>query len=115
MGLIICPIHGESGFSLRFSKKVVDSIESDVVLDESILRIFQINLIDDEDGELLFTRQYLLLEEEFQKMKLNEIVNASTEEMYDRYSAALPELSGICFGCLADYKSRHNLDLLGFN
>ncbi len=67
MGLIVCPIHGESGFALRFSKRVIELINSDVKIDESQLKIFKINLIDDEDGEFLFAENYLVFDDKFKK------------------------------------------------
>lgn len=115
MGLIVCPIHGESGFTLRFSKRIIELINSDIEIDESKLRIFKINLIDDEDGEFLYAEQYLIFDDEFKKMNTEECVEATSEEGYDKYSNLLPKLSGICSRCLYDYKQKYNLSLLGFN
>ena len=115
MGLIICPTHGESGFSMRFSKKVIDSINADKVLRDNDLTIFRITLLDDEDGEILFSEDYLLFYTEFLSMKVPNEVEVDSEADYDFFYSKLPELDGICFGCLQDYKRRHNLPLLEFN
>ncbi len=115
MGLIICPKHGEAGFCLRFSKRVVDDIQSDRPIGDDQLSLFQIVLVDDEDGEELFTETYLLLKEELIDMDLPPHVRADKEETYDLYRGALPELAGICSECFREYKERHGIQMLGFN
>lgn len=115
MGLIICPKHGESGFCMRFSKRVIDSIERDCALVDDELSLFHITYIDDEDSEELFTETFLLLKEEMFAMGLPQCVSADTEELCDEYNRALPELSGICFKCFTEYKRRHGIEMLGFN
>lgn len=114
MGWVICPKHGEAGFCLRFSKKVIDAIKHDRPLADDFLSLFNVVLIDDEDGEEMFTETYLLLKEEFHAMKLPEQVRADKEAIYNDYYQSLPELSGICSKCFREYKERHNIQMLGF-
>lgn len=115
MSLIICPKHGEAGFCLRFSKRVVDHIQTDFPIGDDRLSLFEIVLVDDEDGEELFTETYLLLKEEFIDMNLPPYVRADKEELYDSYRKTLPELAGICSECFREYKEKHGLPMLGFN
>jgi hypothetical protein len=115
MSLIICPKHGDAGFCLRFSKRVVDTIRADHSLGDDQLSLFHIVLIDDEDGEELFTETYLLMKEEFVDMGTPSKVHANKEEIYDAYKRALPDLSGICSECFREYKEKHHAQLLGFN
>jgi hypothetical protein len=114
MGLIVCQKHGESGFCMRFSKRVIYAIESNCALTDDALSLFHITYIDDEDGEELYTETYLLLEEEFAAMNLPRCVSADTDDLCDAYNNALPELSGICSECFQEYKDRHGLKMLGF-
>lgn len=115
MGIIICPIHGESGFSMRFSKRIIDAIKLDVPLQDDVLKIFKINLFGDEDNEFLVSEEYLLLHSEFSDMNVPDEVDVNSEDAYDVFYSKLPALGGICFECLQAYKMRHNLLLLGFN
>lgn len=115
MSLIICPIHGESGFCLRFSKQVADAILADFPLTDDDVSLFNIRLVDDEDGEELFTETYLLLKAEFEQMGLQCLVSADKEEEYDHYKSMMPELGGICAECFRAYKGRHSTNLLNFN
>lgn len=115
MSIILCPIHGESGFCLRFSKKVVDAIELDLPLPDNDLFLFNIRLVDNEDDEELYTETYLLLKVEFEALDAPSLVSVDTEEEYDRYKAMLPPLGGLCAECFREYKQRHNINLLGFN
>jgi len=114
MGLIICPIHGDSGFSIRFSKKIIDAINSNKKLNADELNIFKIVLIDDDDGEILSEEEYLLLNSESLHMNLPNEVKADSEETYDFFYSKLPTLDGICFNCLQDYKKKYNISLLDF-
>ena len=115
MGLILCQIHGDSGFATRFSEKIIGLIKNDAKIEECSLRIFIINIFDNEDNELLFAEQYLLLEDEFISMNLSESVSVDSEEEYNSYFSRLPALDGICANCLRDYKKKHSLNLLNFN
>lgn len=115
MSLILCPTHGESGFCLRFSKQVIDAIHADHRLTNDDVALFKIVLIDDEDGEELYTEQYLLLKNELDNMGVAEIVSIDKEEAYDYYKNQLPELAGICSECFREYKIRHHTNMLNFN
>ena len=115
MSLIICPKHGESGFCMRFSKSIIDAIESDYPLTNNDVTLFNIKLLDDEDGEELYTESYLLLKSEFYKMNVPNLVSVDKEEQYDAYKEIMPELGGICYQCFSEYKNRHNTNLLNFN
>lgn len=115
MPLIICPKHGESGFTKRFSKKVVEVINSDLPIHDEQLGIFRIVAIDSDDDQELFTEEYLLLQQELTAMGVPDCVQTSSEDRYDFYLSLLPELSGICASCFKEYKNRHGTDMLGFN
>jgi hypothetical protein len=115
MGLIICPRHGEAGFCLRFSKKIIAAIRQDRPVMDDQLSLFNIVLVDDEDGEEMFTETYLLLKEEFSAMKLPEKVRADNESVYNDYYHSLPELSGVCAECFREYKRKHDIRMLGFH
>lgn len=79
MGLIICSKHGTAGFCLRFSKKIIDAIQQDHPVVDEKLSLFNIVLVDDGDGEEMFTETYLLLKEEFSAMKLPDEVDLTPE------------------------------------
>lgn len=115
MSLIICPKHGESEFSLRFSKQIADAIRSNRPLSDSNVSLFKIRLVDDEDGEELYTETYLLLKTEFDQMNTSSVVSVDSEEEHDRYKSALPELGGLCAECFRAHKERHATTLLDFN
>lgn len=115
MGLIICSKHGTAGFCLRFSKKIIDAIQQDHPVADEKLSLFNIVLVDDGDGEEMFTETYLLLKEEFSAMKLPEKVRADNEAVYNDYYHSLPELSGVCAECFREYKKKHDIRMLGFH
>lgn len=99
---------------MRFSKRIIDAVQSDCALTDDRLSLFHITYIDDEDGEELFTETFLLLKEEFVAMNLPQSVRADTDELSDTYNKALPELSGMCSVCIHEYKDRHGLKMLDF-
>jgi hypothetical protein len=115
MALIFCQKHWESGFCLRFSKQIVDAIKSDTLISNDDVALFNIILINDENGEEMLTETYLIMKSEFINMEASDVVKVDSEEAYDRYFNLLPELSGICAKCFKEYKEKHNTDMLGFH
>lgn len=60
MGLIICDKHGESGFMPFVSKELSNRILGGEEFRKSELAQIDVALIDEDDGEEIYTMQYLM-------------------------------------------------------
>lgn len=112
MSIIICKKHGESGFAQRISKEIVLKINADIPLDDDV-KLIQINLYDGDD--FLQSESFLVTGLCFEKINAGAVVNVNTEDEYDRFYKQLPEMGGVCFQCLQEYRKKHGVDLLDFN
>ncbi len=112
MGVIICSKHGESGFTQRISRSICDLIDSDTPISDENLSIVSLNMYD--DGEFLGTNSYLISRDELDQAGVSEQNDVTTEEQYDAILDKLPEMSGVCYDCLEEYKVRHHIELLSF-
>ena len=113
MGVILCKKHGESGFTQRISHNVAKKFRDDIPLSDENLRVVKIKMYD--EGDFLGTDAYLISQTEFEQSGLSTINEAHSEDEYDSIMSKLPEMTGICFDCLQEYKAKHHLTLHSFD
>lgn len=112
MGMIECKKHGLSGFSSKISKNISDKILNDIDILDNELIIITLDIYD--NNEYLYTEKYLIESKESKNNNIQCEMVVRNEDESDNFSKLLPELGGICFKCMNEYKEKHKVNLLNF-
>jgi len=109
MGIILCDVHGESGFNPYVSNELVDKILNDVLLIPSEIKRVDVKFFDEDSGEELFDIQYWMSKEAFKALSavdLYEVVSDEDEKKLDALFFPVMNGGGICDKCFRDYLDR---------
>lgn len=102
MGLINCDVHGESGFMPFVSKELSDQILEGKKFKKNDLAQVEVVLIDEEDGEEMYTIQYIMTKECFLRRGLEreyEIRSEGDERELDLIFDPIVKGGGVCGKC----------------
>jgi len=104
MGLIVCDIHGESGFMPFVSIGLSEKIFKREVIESKEIRCVDVELFDDD--ELLSTLKYWMTELEFIEAGskiLYTIVTDEDEIELNKIFDPIIKRGGCCVNCFKDY------------
>lgn len=102
MGLINCDVHGESGFMPFVSKELSDQILEGKKFKKNDLAQVDVVLIDEDDGEEMYTIQYIMTKECFLSRGLKreyEIRSEDDEKELDSIFDPIVKGGGVCGKC----------------
>lgn len=102
MGLINCDVHGESGFMPFVSKELSDQILKGQIFKTNDLAQVDVTLIDEEDGEKMYTMQYIMTKKCFLSRGLEreyEIRSEDDEKEFDSIFDPIVKGGGVCGRC----------------
>ena len=105
MGLIICHRHGESGIMPFVARELSEEIRRGGKVSVSDLVEVEIVLIDEEDGEQMYTLHYLMPRALFVRLGVQASYEIRTDEDEERLTAIFDPVmkgGGVCGKCFRD-------------
>lgn len=109
MSIILCDVHGESGFNPYVSNELVDKISKNIFLAPSEIKRVNVKFFDEEIGEEIFDIQYWMSKEAFEFLSaadLYEIISDEDEKKLDALFDPIMKGGGICDKCFREYLER---------
>lgn len=109
MGIILCDVHGESGFNPYVSNELVDKISNNILLIPSEIKRVDIKFFDEESGEEIFDIQYWMSKEAFDFLSAAdsyEVISDEDEKKLDALFGPVMNGGGVCDKCFREYLER---------
>ena len=106
MGLIICSIHGESGFTPFVSAELAKKINGNIPITKESVIFVDIILYDEDDGKELHSMKYWMSKGELESLSAKfryDIFNDEDEKKLNKIFDPIMKGGGCCGKCFDDY------------
>lgn len=106
MGMIICDKHGETGFMPFVSNELATMALDNVSLEKGDIAYVDVSLIDDEDGEEMYSMRYWMSKKCFDSLNADRAYVIKTDDdeaVLDKIFNPVMKGGGICGKCFEEY------------
>lgn len=106
MGLIICSMHGETGFMPFVSNELASNILNNIYIEKKELSYVDVTFIDENDGEEMYKARYWMTYSCLKNLNAEReyiVENDEDELRVDAIFESVMKGGGVCGKCFMEY------------